>query len=75
VGLSIWERKKNEKSFVCEQYFISHICVSFALHKAWIWSSCNGEQQWPANKYYDVRMERSPFSLKNLVAYRAAKKS
>lgn len=62
---------------------LSHI---YALHLPYIkWfkergfevhvmANSNGQQSEGFDKYYDVKIERSPFSLKNLAAYKAAKK-
>lgn len=43
----------------------------FEVH---VMANSNGQQAEGFDKYYDVKIERSPFSLKNLAAYRAAKK-
>lgn len=43
----------------------------FEVH---VMANSNGQQAQGFDKYYDVKIERSPFSLKNLAAYRAAKK-
>ena len=43
----------------------------FEVH---VMANSNGQQSEGFDKYYDVKIERSPFSLKNLAAYKAAKK-
>ncbi len=43
----------------------------FEVH---VMANSNGQQAECFDKYYDVKIERSPFSLKNLAAYKAAKK-
>ena len=43
----------------------------FEVH---VMANSNGQQAEGFDKYYDVRIERSPFSLRNLAAYSAAKK-
>ena len=43
----------------------------FEVH---VMANSNGQQAEGFDKYYDVKIERSPFSFKNLAAYRTAKK-
>ncbi len=43
----------------------------FEVH---VMANSDGQQAEGFDKYYDVKIERSPFSLKNLAAYKAAKK-
>jgi len=43
----------------------------FEVH---VMANSNGQQAEGFDKYYDVKIERSPFSLKNLMAYKVAKK-